>query len=374
MNNATQRQFAVIMAGGSGERFWPLSRRSRPKQLLSLTDGKKTLLEQVVANISPLIPVKQVFLATGDFIAEAIREAHSDIPPENILTEPFKRNTAGCLVFAAAHLLARYGGDGSDITMAVFPADHHIGNPQKFGTVIKTALAAAEKEPVLVTVGITPSRPETGYGYLETAATPLSGSGVSGSIPVFPVLRFCEKPDLKTAKEYIASDRFFWNSGMFFWRLSVFIEELDRAAPEMCMSLNNIAEALGNNNLLKARTIFEKLDNISIDYALMEKSKRVLAVNGDFGWDDVGAWDALERTFPADEHGNISVGEPVLIDTKNCIVYNESGPDEKAVSVVGVEGLAVIVSDDGVLIIPKNRAQDVRNVVAELKKRNAKQV
>ncbi|MBT4482979.1 MAG: NTP transferase domain-containing protein [Candidatus Latescibacteria bacterium] len=365
------RQFAVIMAGGSGERFWPLSRRSRPKQLLSLADGKKTLLEQVVANISPHIPVKQVFLATGDFIAEAIRETHSDIPPENILTEPFKRNTAGCLVFTAAHLLARYGGDGSDITMAVFPADHHIGNPEKFGTVIKAALAVAEKESALVTVGITPNRPETGYGYLETAATPLSGSG---SIPVFPVLRFCEKPDLKTAKEYIATDRFFWNSGLFFWRLSVFIEELDRVAPEMCMSLKNMAEALGNNDRHKAMAIFKKLDNISIDYALMEKSKSVLAVSGDFGWDDVGAWDALERTFPGDEEGNVTVGEPILVDTRNSIVYNESGAEDMAVAVIGIEGLAVIVSDDGVLVVPKDRAQDVRKVVEELKKRNAKQL
>ncbi|MFC1528898.1 mannose-1-phosphate guanylyltransferase [Candidatus Latescibacterota bacterium] len=368
------RQFAIIMAGGTGERFWPLSRHSRPKQLLCLTGGGKTLLEQTVANILPLFPVEQIFLATGDHVAEVIRETHTDIPPENILIEPLKRNTAGCLVFAAAHLLARYGGDGSDITMAVFPADHHIGNPEKFRTVVKVALTTAEKESSLVTIGIAPTRPETGYGYLETAANPLSGSGISSSFPMFPVLRFCEKPDRKTAKEYIATGRFFWNSGMFLWRLSVFIEELNRSAPEMARSLKNLVKALKKNDRLKVKAIFEKLDNISIDYALMEKTKRVLAVSGDFGWDDVGAWDALERTFPVDELGNISVGEPVLIDTKNCIVYNESGAEDMAVTVIGAEDLAVIVSDDGVLVVPKDRAQDVRKAVDELKKRNAKQL
>ena len=374
MNKTSPRRTAIIMAGGSGERFWPLSRRLKPKQLLRLGSGTHTLLEQTVLNISPLIPREQIFLATSRSIEESIRNSRTGIQPENILVEPHKRNTAGCLVFAAANLLDRYGGDGTDITMAVLPADHIIGNPETFRTIADAAMTAAERENALVTLGIKPARPETGYGYLELESDPLPDKDPSSHVPVYPVVRFCEKPGSKTAEDYIESGRFFWNSGMFFWRLSTFIGELGRAAPEMAEALKNMAEYLKNDDSESAGEIFKGLENISIDYALMEKAKRVLAVRADFGWDDVGAWDALERTFPGDKRGNITVGEPVVIDSKNCIVYNEPGAKDMAVAVVGVERLAVIVTGDGVLVVPKDRAQNVRKVVEELKKRNAKQL
>ncbi len=374
MNKTSTRRTAIIMAGGSGERFWPLSRRLKPKQLLRLGSETYTLLEQTVLNISPLIPREQIFFATGRSIEESIRNSRTGIQPENILVEPYKRNTAGCLVFAAANLLARYGGDGTDITMAILPADHIIGNPETFRTIADAAMTAAERESALVTLGVKPARPETGYGYLELESTPLPDKNPSSHVPVYPVIRFCEKPGSKTAEDYIESGRFFWNSGMFFWRLSTFIGELGKAAPEMAEALKSMAEYLKNDDSESAGEIFKGLENISIDYALMEKAKRVLAVRADFGWDDVGAWDALERTFPGDKKGNITVGEPVVIDSKNCIVYNEPGAEDMAVAVVGVEGLAVIVTGDGVLVVPKDSAQNVRKVVEELKKRNAKQL
>ena len=374
MDTITQRRIALIMAGGSGERFWPLSRYHKPKLFHRLASGTQMLLEQTRANIEPLFPREQIFLATGNHLVSVIRKTLPDIFPGNIIAEPLKRNTAGCLIYAVATLLSRYGGDGYDITMAVLPADHTIGNLTVFRTIIEAAMTAAEKENALITLGITPDRPETGYGYLELAPHALPGTGTSGALPVFPVARFHEKPDRKTAETYLASGKFLWNSGMFFWRLSTFIKDLDQAAPELGASLKNTTEALDSDDRKGVLTIFEGIENISIDCALMEKAQRVLALKADFGWDDVGAWDALDRTFTRDEHGNVSVGEPVLIDSKDCIVYNEPGKENMAVSVIGVEGLAVITTHDAVLVIPKSRAQDVRKAVEELKKRKARQV
>ncbi len=295
------------------------------------------------------------------------------IPPENILAEPFKRNTAGCLVFTAAHLLARHGA-GEDVVMAVVAADHTIADTSRYRHVLDTAMTVAEHEDALVTIGIHPDRPETGYGYIEIGGDRLITPGVAEDIPVYPVACFREKPDRPTAEKYIASGRAFWNSGMFFWRLSRFLRELETAAPQARRILDEMAGALAEGNTKKANAAFERLPDISIDYALMERTRRVLVVEADFGWDDVGAWDALDRTLPHDERGNVLVGDPVLVDTRDSIVYNEPGADRVAVAVVGVEGLAVIVSGDSVLVIPKDRAQEVRAAVAELKKRGAKQV
>jgi len=374
MANNIPDRVAVIMAGGSGERFWPLSRHIRPKQFLCLTSKTHTLLEQTIANIIPLIPGERIFLATGKHLIETIRKFITDIPPENILAEPMKRNTAGCLAFVAAQLLARYGTAGYDITMAVLPADHSIGQPDLFRRVVDTAMAIAEKENALITFGIKPDRPETGYGYLEIPQDAKSVHCLDEVVPVYPVLRFCEKPNHKTAEEYFASGSFFWNSGMFFWKLSTFLEELGHAAPEMAKAVEDMAEALVMRDDNLVTTIFESLDDISIDFALMEKAHRVLAIKTNFDWDDMGAWDSLDRSFPKDENGNVVIGDPVLIDVENSIVYNEPGMESLAVALIGVEGLAVITTADGILVVPKNRVQDIKRVVKVLKERNSKQL
>lgn len=360
---------AVIMAGGSGERFWPLSRRSRPKQLLRLGSGNNSLLDQAIQNIATLIPRERIFLATGNYIAGKVREAESDIPSENILVEPSKKNTAGCLVYAAANLLARYGGDGSNIVMAALPADHNILDTDRYLELAHAAFETAERENALVTFGIKPDRAETGYGYLEFDAEPAGPSPAHG-IAAYKVAKFHEKPDDESAEKYLASGRHFWNSGMFFWRVSTFLEELALASPGMETVVRKLAEKIAAGDDDSACAAFNTLDSISIDYALMEKSQNVLAIRADFGWDDVGAWDSLDRTFPRDGRGNVVIGDPVIIDSDNTIVYNEPGLDSIAVGVLGVKDLVVIVTKDGVLVAPKDRAQEVRKVVDELKRRD----
>ncbi|MFC1560917.1 mannose-1-phosphate guanylyltransferase [Candidatus Latescibacterota bacterium] len=363
------RRIALIMAGGSGERFWPLSRRNRPKQFLRLTGGNKSLLKKTVLNILPLFSKEHIFLATGKHLVATTINEKTGVPVENILAEPFKRNTFGCIVLASAVLLSRYKSGGDDITMGVFPADHNIANTEKFRKIVDAALSVAEEEKALVTLGIKPVRPETGYGYIEITGG--KGSTIN-SIPVYNVACFHEKPDHKTAKEYISTEKFYWNSGMFFWRLSTFLDELRDVSPDLLKSVEIMTEALSSGNQKLLMTAFESLADISIDYALMEKATRVLVLKADFEWDDVGAWDALDRTITADISRNVTVGNPILIDTENCIVYNDSGSEKTTVGVIGVDGLAVIVSDNGVLVVPKNRAQDVRKIVTELKKRNSR--
>ena len=371
MKNKSNNQIAVIMAGGSGERFWPVSRRANPKQFLHLTKGNLSLFEQAIANIKTIFLSEHIFIVAGTHHVDAIKNANTGIPEDNIIVEPFKRNTSGCLALAAAELLSVHSGGGSDITVGVFPADHFIMNPDRYRTFIGAAMTVAENEKALVTFGIQPDRPETGYGYIETTGNTETHVG---NIPVYLAARFHEKPDFETAKKYVSSGRFFWNSGMFFWRLSTFLDELSYASPDIFKAVKDMSKAHASGNQKLFTTIFEGLQDISIDYALMEKARRVMVLKADFGWDDVGAWDALDRTCEKDENGNVTAGDPVLIDTHNCIVYSDSGSGNTAVGVVGIDGLAVIVSDEGVLVVPKDRAQDVRKVVSELKKKDSEQL
>ena len=371
MKNVKNRRVAVLMAGGSGERFWPVSRRTIPKQFLNLTRENLSLYEQTLDRIANIFPLKDIFSVSGTRHVDTIRKAQTGIPDENIIAEPFKRNTSGCIALAAAELLADSKGDGSGITMGVFPADNYVMYPDRFKTSVEAALRIAESEDALVTFGIKPDRPETGYGYIEAAG---EAETTTLSIPVYSVARFCEKPDSETAQKYITSGKFYWNSGMFFWRLSTFLNELSHASPDLLRAIEIMSEALASGDSRRFTSVFEGIEDISIDYTLMEKARSVMVLETDFGWDDIGAWDALERTYLPDENGNVTVGDPVLIDTRNSIVFNDSGSEKTTVGVIGIDGLAVVVSDDGVLVVPKERAQDVKKVVSELKKRNSKQI
>ncbi len=364
---------AIIMAGGSGERFWPVSRRNHPKQLLRLTSPTETMLGEAVSRISPLIPPERVYVVTGEHLVEAIREAGVGVPDDNVIAEPCRRNTGGCLAFAVAHVLAHHGGDAARISMAVVTADHLIGDSERFRRTVEVALDAAERKGVLATHGIVPTRPETGYGYIQAKDVDDPVLDV-GDISVFPVAAFHEKPNHDKAEDFIATGSYFWNSGMFFWRIDTFLEELDAARPEMAEAVRGMHKAMKVNDKGAVRSIFEGLESISIDYALMEHAKRVVVVRADYPWDDVGAWTSLDRTREHDERGNVARGGPVLIDTHNSIVYNDAGAQEMAVSVVGMDGVIVVVSKDGILVVSKDRAQDVRHAVAELKARGAEQV
>ncbi len=363
----------IIMAGGSGERFWPVSRRHHPKQLLRLTSPNETMLGEAVSRIAPLIPPERVYVVTAEHLVQAIQDADVGVPSDNVIAEPCKRNTGGCLAFAAAHVLAHHGGDPARISMAVITADHLIGDTDRFRRTVDVALEIAEKNGVLATHGIIPTRPETGYGYIqaEDMDNPVWDSG---DILAYPVAAFHEKPNHDKAQDFIATGSYFWNSGMFFWRIDTFLEELEAARPDMAEAVRKMHEAMNMNDKGSVRAIFEGLDDISIDYALMEHAKQVVVVGADYPWDDVGAWTSLDRTREHDEQGNVARGGPVLIDTHNSIVYNDVGAEDMAVSVVGMDNVVVVVSKDGVLVVPKDRAQDVRHAVAELKARGAKQI
>ena len=366
-------RIGVIMAGGSGERFWPLSRFHHPKQLLALTGTGRSLLAESVQRLQPCIPRDRIFVATSRHLVEAIREA-GVVPPENVWAEPCKRNTAGCLIYAAAECLTRFPEAAEELAVAVVTADHWIGAPERFTTAVEKALAVAEAEPALATIGIAPTRPETGYGYVEIAADAKPLGTAAAEPPVFPVARFREKPDRNTAEAFIHSGRFFWNSGMFFWRVGTFLRELERARPEMARVARDLTAPLSTGDSETALRVFETLEDISIDYALMERARRVVMVRGDFPWDDVGSWDALERFLDQDEAGNSLVGDAVVLDSRNCIVYNQPGDPPTAVGVLGAQDLIVVATRDAVLVLPKDRSQEVRRIVAELRQRGAGQV
>lgn len=378
--NSRNKRVAVVMAGGSGERFWPLSRRLRPKQLLRLTGTGKTMIEESIERLAPLIPAGDIYVATSRALLAPVRAAHPGVPDENVIAEPCKRNTSGCLAYATAHVLAREGvGENDDcyggLSMAVVTADQSIGEPDVFRATVATALDAAEREGALAVIGVVPSRPETGYGYVRTPDDDRPLEGFSEGIRVYRVDGFHEKPDAARAQDFLASGRYLWNAGMFFWRIADFMHELDAACPALSDAVRGMVRAMRAGDEARVERVFEALGDVAIDIALMEKARNVLVVRAVFPWDDVGAWPALERTYAPDAAGNVAVGNTILVDSRHCIVYNDEGSQpERVVALVGVEDMVVVATRDAVLVMPKNRAQDVREAVAGLKRREAAQL
>lgn len=342
---------AVIMAGGSGERFWPLSRRMRPKQLLRLTTPNETMLEEAVNRIAPLVGKYNVFIATTPHLSTPIREA-ALVPNENVLAEPDKRNTLGCLTWVTASLRARYG---EEVTTIVLTADHKIDDPEAFRADVLGGAELAEQEHALVTLGINPDRPETGFGYIEC---------VEKGTKTTAVVKFREKPDLKTAEEFLETGRFVWNSGMFIWTLGAFMDQLEIALKEAADVTTEMANAIEKNDLDAASEAFRKLPNLSIDYALMEKAPKVMCVRADFPWDDVGSLDALLRTMPTDENGNMILGAVEALNCKNSVLYNDA-PDG-VLTAVGLENMLMVRTADATLCAPLSDAQRVKEIVQKL--------
>ena len=358
-------KIALILAGGVGERFWPLSRQARPKQLLPLGPEGTTLLGDTIARIAPLVDAADLFVVTGRELVEPIRAARLGVRDENVLAEPARRNTAGALLYATAHLWAERGDAALDTVVGVFPADHRIQPASLFQEDVLKAYETVERYFGLLVMGFAPRRPETGYGYIET---------IEGAEPIdtgaLPVRMFREKPDAVTAADWAASGRHWWNAGMFFWRLDTFVEELGQVAPGHREVLAAVRKALKTEDREKVHRLFEELESISIDYLLMEKAHRVWMLPADFEWDDLGAWDALARVMPADAEGNCTTGDPVLLSSRDCLVVRQ-GPDAPEVAVVGAEGLVVVVTPDAVLVCPREQAQQVREVVRRLRERDS---
>jgi len=350
-----------ILAGGSGERFWPLSTPDRPKQLLPFGAGGGTLLADAIAHVAPLVPSERLFILTAERLRTSIVGAGLPVKADNIIGEPEPRGTAASISLFAATAMARWSADpaGADVTVAVITSDHAVGDVGALRSAIETAMAEAERTGALICLGIQPTRPETGFGYIEV--------GPDGGERSLPVLHFREKPDRETAEEYVASDRFLWNSGMLFCRVDALCQELQAARPSLAAAFLRMRDAIAQRDEAGLRRAFLAQERESIDVALLEHSSNVRVVPGTFAWENLNAWDALPSVLPQDERGNATVGPSVRIDTTGSVIIN-ARQDALPVATVGVEGLIVVVSDTGVLVASKDAAQAVRQVAEQLKR------
>ncbi|GAW94021.1 mannose-1-phosphate guanylyltransferase [Calderihabitans maritimus] len=345
----------IIMAGGKGERFWPYSRVDRPKQFLSVVGGK-SLLQQTVARAEKLVTLEDIYIITGEEYVHIVKEQISQLPVQNVIVEPVGRDTAPCIGLGYTYLRDEPGST----VMLVLPADHLVINEERFCAVMERAAEAAYRERKLVTIGLQPTRPETGYGYIRCGAPIAELDGVH------EVLQFTEKPDVETAIKFLQSGEYLWNSGMFAWRLDVINEAYRRFLPEIYTGLKKIAEAIGTRKEKEVlERVFPTLPRISVDYGIMEKSEDVLVVPGDFGWDDLGSWTALERVEDPDENGNIVYGNALLVDTSHCII--RSSNKDKLLATLGLEGVVVVDTEDVLLVADKSRTADLKKLITELK-------
>jgi mannose-1-phosphate guanylyltransferase len=338
--------YALILAGGSGERFWPLSRRALPKQLLRLV-SQRSLLQETVARLEGLIARERILVLTNIEQEKGVRELLGDFP--NIIAEPSKRDTAAAVALGVGWVAAR----DHNATMIVLPADHVIKETDAFQKTIRLAAQAAEQNNALVTIGIKPASPHPGFGYIETGAP--VGKGVHR------VVRFREKPNVELAESFLRKGNFRWNAGMFVWTVPTILTEFNRHAPELARFISLCSKPGGFETALRER--FAKLPKISFDYAVMEKAEHVLVVEAQFGWDDVGGWQAVARYFEKDSSGNAANCEVTALDAGENIVFDESGGN---VALLGVNNLIVVRTRDAVLVCHRHHAEKIKNLVAKL--------
>ena len=355
-----QTIYAVIMAGGVGSRFWPRSREKNPKQLLEII-GEGTMIQNTVKRLHGFVDEKNVFIVTNKLQKNAIIKQLPNVPVENIIVEPVGRNTAPCIGLAAL-FVERLDPKG---IMIVLPADHLIANEPEFIRVLQTASQVAHITAGLVTIGIHPTHPETGYGYIQAKdkseeTQPVNIAGV------FEVKTFAEKPNYAMAVTFLESGDFFWNSGMFIWRVDTILHEIQRSLPELHGQLVNLRPSIGTSLFEQNLEIaYGMMRGISIDYGVMEKALRVYVVKGDFGWNDLGSWDEVYRMSKKDEDGNHSYGKVISVNSKNTYVHTS----DKLIATVGVEDIIVINTPDAILVCKKGASQDVKEIVDHLKRK-----
>ena len=353
--------YAVIMAGGSGTRFWPASRRGLPKQLLPIAPReKKTLIAATVRRIEELCPPERTLIATGAHLVDATQKALPWLPESSFLGEPVARNTAACIGWATS-LIRR---EDDDAVVMVLPSDHHVGDETAFRAALEKATASAVEGPI-TTIGITPTRPETGYGYIKTGEE--VGDGVRR------VERFVEKPDTHRAKQYLASGDYAWNSGMFFFRADVMLNALAEHMKPLSDGLARIGEAASRGEeeeRTETKAVFESLESISIDYGVMEKVSPINVVPAQFGWSDIGSWQSAYELAEHDAADNAADERVVLVKARGNLVRDlRSDGKKRVIAVLGVEDLCVIETDDALLVMPRRRSQEVRKMVDELQLR-----
>ena len=355
---------AVILAGGRGTRFWPRSRLRTPKQLLNIV-GKDTMLEQTVARLRTLMPPDHIWTVTNTEQMAAVKKQVSAPSRKCVLTEPVGRNTAAAIALAAIHV--RHAAKG-DTLMAVLPADHFIAQPDKYRKIVSAALELAREPGRIIVLGIPPTRPDTGFGYVERMGDALHSNG----FPAFAVRRFTEKPAPDLAKQYVASGNYQWNAGMFFWRVSTFLENLKSYLPKTHEALESLAETIGKKTYeRRLRAIYPKLENISVDYAILENATRqegpprVFIIPAEVGWSDIGSWAAVYELLAKQSGDNILAGHGLALDATGNFLYSPT----KFVAAIGVRDLIVVETPDALLIVPRDRAQDVAKIVKSIEER-----
>lgn len=349
---------AVIMAGGRGERFWPKSRKDKPKQFLKIVD-ENSMIQKSVKRLEGLVDHNNIYISTTNEYIQLVKEQLPQIPVENIIIEPFGKNTAPCIGLAAIHIQKKH----PNATMVVLPSDHLIKNEALFRSSIRHADTIASIGENLVTIGIMPTHPETGYGYINLGKDMDQEYGDN----VFKVKSFVEKPDIKTAHRYVESGEYLWNSGMFIWKVGTILNNFKQYQENIYNGLMKIHEVINTveySNILEKE--YKKFESISIDYGIMEQANRIYVLPGIFGWDDVGSWTALDRIADRDNEGNVIQGNVIIQNTRNCIIEAEN----KLVVVNGMDNIIVIDTDDVILISNKDEAQNVKQVLKRLKEGN----
>lgn len=347
------KTYGLIMAGGGGTRFWPLSRKRVPKQLLNL-DGKEVMLNETIDRLSGVVEQDDIFIVTNTEQIELTKLVTAERVLENhILAEPSARNTAACIGYGAVEIIKKYG----DGIMCILASDHYIKDEDTFREVLKQAIKTVDETDGLVTIGIKPTFPSTGYGYIKSEI--LEGKKYK------KVLEFVEKPDAQRAKSYIEAGNYAWNSGMFVWKASTILKYYEKLLPDIYDKLMIIKEAMctfSEKEVIWA--VYDSIPKISVDYGIMERADSVYMLEGDFGWNDIGSFDALTAIYPKDENGNVVRGDTVLLDARENIIIG----DKKLIAGVGVENLIIVDTEDAILICEKDRAQDVKEIVAELER------
>lgn len=345
---------ALIMAGGKGERFWPKSRNLLPKQFLQLDKGEGTMLQQTVRRIQPLVNLEDVFILTGAIYKNLVKKQLPDIPNENIICEPISKNTAPAIGLGVEHVHLKY----KDCVMFVLPSDHLIMNEKEYQKVLEEAKKFAEKNDALITIGIDPSEPNTGYGYIKL------GEEIKKN-RLYKVDEFKEKPDLKTAKKYISSGNYLWNSGMFVWKMSTINEAFKKFLPKQHQDFTWLFNQSARKRCKNYNRVFSEQESISIDYGIMQKADNIFVVASDFGWDDVGSWLSLERINGVNDDKNSIIGDNVVTYNTTETIINSTG--KKLIATVGINDLVIVETDDVFLVSTKKDVSNVKEIIKKLK-------
>lgn len=354
-------RYSVIMAGGGGTRFWPMSRRKMPKQFLNLT-GKDTLVNETIDRIAKNVPNENIYIVTNVSQAPMMQDVTAGkMKKEHILAEPAARNTAACIGYAAIEIQKKHG----DSIMCILPSDHFIKEAEAYADVIDYAMELAEKTDRLITLGIKPTGPATGYGYIKydknrPEAGHTTGERSGRKIAAYEVSDFVEKPSLPIAKSYVEQGCYLWNSGMFIWKTSVILKYFKELLPDVYECLMEIEASLGTDKEQETiDKVYPNIPKISIDYGIMERADNVIMLEGDFGWNDVGSWDALDAVYDTDENNNVVQGNQIHIGSKNCVAFGK----EKMIATIGLDHIVIVETDDVILVCDKDKAQDVKQIV-----------